>query len=101
MFPNPLSSMPYHSTAIQKRYLKPSGVKLGLGADQLAHVPSYLPVVAGRDRSTDEGPTGTHASRLDPDHDERVRTGDAGVEEGSQWKGSHDGAQALAGERLK
>ena len=56
--------------------------------------------MARRDRCSDEGPTGTHASRLDPDHDERVWTGDAGVEEVSQWKGSHDGAQALAGERL-
>jgi integrase len=30
-----------------------------------------------------------------------VWTGDAGVKEGSQWEGSYDGAQALAGERLK
>ena len=57
--------------------------------------------MAGRDRSTDEGPAGTDASRLHPDHDERVWTGDAGVEKGSQWKGCQDGTQALAGERLK
>ena len=31
MFPNPLSSKPYYSTEIQKRYLKPAGIKLGLG----------------------------------------------------------------------
>lgn len=68
---------------------------------RLAYVPPHLPVVAGRDRSADEGPTGTHASRLHPNHDERVWTGDAGVEERSQWKSRHDGAQALAGERLK
>jgi hypothetical protein len=36
-----------------------------------------------------------------PDDDERVWTGDAGVEEGSQWEGCHDGAQAVEGERLK
>ena len=30
MFPNPLSSKPYYSTEIQKRYLKPAGIKLGL-----------------------------------------------------------------------
>jgi integrase len=28
---NPLSSKPYYSTEIQKRYLKPAGIKLGLG----------------------------------------------------------------------
>ncbi len=57
--------------------------------------------MAGRDRRADEGPTGTHAPRLHPDHDERVWAGNAGVEEGSQWEGRHDGAQGLAGERLK
>ena len=57
--------------------------------------------MTGRNRSTDEGSAGTHASRLHPDHDERVRAGDAGVEEGSQREGCHDGAQALAGECLK
>ncbi len=31
IFPNPLSSKPYYSTEIQKRYLKPAGIKLGLG----------------------------------------------------------------------
>jgi hypothetical protein len=31
----------------------------------------------------------------------QVRTGDAGVEEGSQWEGRHDGAQALTGECLE
>ena len=30
-----------------------------------------------------------------------VRTGDAGVEKSSKWEGCHDGAQALAGERVK
>lgn len=57
--------------------------------------------MARRDRCADEGATGTHASRLHPDHDERVWTGDAGVEEGSQWEGSHDGAQTVESERLK
>jgi hypothetical protein len=86
MFPNPLSNKPYYSTEIQKRYLKPAGIKLGLGP------------IGGR---ADEGATGTHASCLHPDHDECVWTGDARVEKGSQWEGCHDGAQALAGERLK
>ena len=79
MFPNPVSGKPYCSTEIQKRYLKPAGIN----------------------RCADEGSTGTHASRLYSDHDERVWTGDAGVEERSEWEGCHDGAQALAGERLK
>jgi integrase len=30
MFPKPLSSKQYYSTEIQKRYLKPAGIKLGL-----------------------------------------------------------------------
>ena len=30
-----------------------------------------------------------------------IRTGNARVEEGSQWEGSHDGAQAAESERLK
>ena len=57
--------------------------------------------MAGRDWGTDEGPTGTHASRLHSDHNERVWTGDAGVEERSQWESCHDGAQAVESERLK
>jgi hypothetical protein len=40
--------------------------------------------VAGRDRFADEGSTGTHASCLDPDHDERVRTGNVVIEAGSE-----------------
>jgi integrase len=28
---NPLSNKPYYSSEIQKRYLKPAGIKLGLG----------------------------------------------------------------------
>ena len=31
MFPNLLSNKPYYATEIQKRYLKPAGIKLGLG----------------------------------------------------------------------
>ena len=73
----------------------------GKFADIGWHTLRHISFVARRDRCADEGATGTHAPRLHPDHDERVRTGDAGVEERSQWEGSHDGAQALAGERLK
>jgi len=38
MFPNPLSGKPYYSTEIQKRYLKPAGIKLGLGMSARAKI---------------------------------------------------------------
>ena len=42
----------------------------------MAHVPPHLPFVAGRDRRSYEGATGADATRLDPDDDEHLRTGD-------------------------
>src|ERR1700723_2966472 len=44
--------------------------------DWVAYLSSHLPLLAGRDRSSDEGATGTDASCLDPDDDERIWTGD-------------------------
>ncbi len=58
-------------------------------------------MITGRDRSTHESSVRSYASCLDPDHDERVWTGDGVIEEGSEGEGCHNGAQALAGERLK
>ncbi len=46
MFPNPLSSEPYYSTEIQKRYLKPARIKLGLGPIGWHTLPSYVSVLA-------------------------------------------------------
>jgi len=72
-----------------------------IGAARLAYVPPHVPLVAGRDRSSDEGAAGTDATRLHPDDDERLWTGNAGVEERSKWEGRYDGAQTDEGERLK
>ena len=57
--------------------------------------------MVGRDRRTDEGSAGIDATRFDPDDDERLWTSDVFIETGSEWEGCGDGAQALAGERLK
>src|SRR6185312_7505858 len=55
--------------------------------DWLAYVPPHLSFVAGRDRSADEGATGTDAPCLYPDDDERLRTGHVVIEERSEWEG--------------
>jgi hypothetical protein len=68
---------------------------------RLAHVPPHVSFVAGRDRSAHEGATGTDASCLDPDDDERLWTGHVVIEERSEWEGRGDGAQANESERLK
>ena len=95
-FASPLTGEPYYSTEIQERYLRPAGVRLGLGPigwHTFRHTyRSWLD-----DRGADE----SHGSRVNPNDDERVWAGDAGVEEGSQWEGCHDGAQANESERLK
>jgi integrase len=84
VFANPITSRPYFPTEIQKRHLKPLGIKLGSGANRLAHVPPHVPFVAGRDRSADESAAGTHATRINPDDDERLWTGNAGIEDGKR-----------------
>jgi hypothetical protein len=52
-------------------------------------------------RRADEGAAGTHASRLNPDDNERLWTGNAGIEAGSEWESCGNGAQAAESERLK
>lgn len=71
-----------------------------IGAAGLAYVPPHVPFVAGRDRSTDEGSAGVDASCLNPDDDECLWTGNAGIEAGSEWKSRGNGAQADESERL-
>jgi hypothetical protein len=48
-----------------------------------------------------KGGMGSDATCFHPEDDERLWTSDVVIEAGSEWKGSHDGARALAGERLK
>src|SRR5271156_5537832 len=59
----------------------------------LAHVPPHVSFVAGRDRSSDEGATGTDAARLDPDDDECLWTGDVEFEAGGKQQNCGIGAQ--------
>jgi hypothetical protein len=77
-----------------------SGDQTRSGANRLAYVPPHVPFVAGRDRSTDEGSAGVDASCLNPDDDECLWTGNAGIEAGSEWKSRGNGAQADESERL-
>ena len=56
--------------------------------------------MAGRNRSAAEGAIGTDATRLHPDDDERLRTGDVVIEKRSEQQSRRDGAQANGGERL-
>jgi hypothetical protein len=94
MFPSPLTNRPYYSTEIQKRLLKPIGIKLGLGPigwHTFRHTyRSWLDETG----APMKGPAGAHASRVDSDDDERIRTGDAGVEKGSNREGRHHGTEA-------
>lgn len=57
--------------------------------------------MAGRNRSSNEGATGTDAPCLDPDDDERLWTGHVVVEKRGEQQGRRDGAQAAGGERLR
>ena len=44
----------------------------------VAHIPPYLSLLARRNGCPDESATGTDASRLDPDDDERIWAGHDG-----------------------
>ena len=57
--------------------------------------------MAGRDRSADEGATGTDETRLNPDDDERLWTGHVELEAGGQQQDRGNGAQASTDECLK
>ncbi|MGA8510116.1 MAG: hypothetical protein WB762_31285 [Candidatus Sulfotelmatobacter sp.] len=67
---------------------------------RLAHIPPHVPLVVGRDPSSDEGATGTDASCLDPNDDECLWASHVVIEERSEWEGCGDGAQADESERL-
>ena len=57
------------------------------GRDRLAYVPPHLPFVARRNRRSDEGAAGADASRLHPDDDEHLWTGDERFQTQSQQPG--------------
>jgi integrase len=57
------------------------------GRDRVAYVPPHLPFLAGRDRRSHEGATGADATRLHPDDDEHLWTGDERLQTQSQQPG--------------
>jgi hypothetical protein len=66
----------------------------------MAYVPPHLPLLAGRDRGSLEGASGTDASCLDPDDDECLRTGHGGNETPGKQSGCWTGIRPqLAGIR--
>ena len=69
--------------------------------DRLAYVPPHVSLVAGRDRSSDEGAAGIDAACVHPDDDEYLWTGHVVIEARSEWEGRRNGAQASCSERLK
>jgi len=69
--------------------------------DGLAHVPSHVSFVAGRDRSTDEIAAGIDATRFHRDDNQCLWASNVVIEAGSEWEGCGDGAKAVESERLK
>jgi integrase len=76
LFPSPATGRPYHADSIRADYLIPTGLPTRTWQDRVPHVPQHVPCVAGRNRCSHESATGTHAARLNPNDDERLRTGD-------------------------
>ncbi len=60
---------------------------------RVAHIPPYLSLLARRNGCSDEGATGTDASRLDPDDDERLRAGHDGNQTPCEQSGCGTGVR--------
>lgn len=56
--------------------------------------------MAGRHGRSDGDPAGAHAAHFHSDDHERLWSGDAGVEAGSERESRHDGAEAFEGFRV-
>jgi integrase len=67
---NPVTGRPFHQESLQKSQLKCAAKLAKLGDDIGWH--TFRSLLARRDGCADEGATGTHASCLDPDDDERL-----------------------------
>ena len=100
VFASPLTGKPYYSTEIQKRYLRPPDVRLGLGPiswhtfrhtyrSWLAETGAPMKVQQELMRHASIQTTMNVYGKAMPES------------KGSQWEGRHLGAQALTGERLK
>jgi hypothetical protein len=75
VFANPQTGKPFHQESLKKHQLHRVAELIG------------LPFLAGRDRRSHEGAAGADATRLHPDDDEHLWTGDERLQTQSQQPG--------------